>query len=394
MLYFFKHKDTNLALIESTQDNNFVIKNLFVELALPMYMLKSDALLHDWLQKRQATLLRDTNYELTKLGNIHNDVDFVNVTMCLSITDCFWIVSVDKQLFFQYSNLYTKVYNNLYTSIAAGISKFNGSVSFDTSPEYTIGGSTKKFIQREGTNLYMYKAESPNNITSRRVETASSCAFSEFLVSQLLTFLKISHSVNYTLGSMNTSEEIWSKCELFTNLDLHFMSLNDYILANSENGVDHISEHIEDLLIMFNGDYLSSFKNMILIDCMVLNFDRHSENMGFLYDDDFNIVNIAPMFDFNRSLFYNITLADITKEKFVEYIKVNHPKTDINNIIYKQFMLCTDYNTYQMLQNIRANFKFKNHNIYKIAENRLKNINILFKRKISKLIKICETNKI
>ena len=357
-------------------------------------MLKSDALFHDWLQKRQAILLRDTNYELTKLGNIHNDVDFVNVTMCLSITDCFWIVPVDKQLFFQYSNLYTKVYNNLHTSIAAGIAKFNGSMSFDTSPEYTIGGSTKKFIQREGTNLYMYKAESPNNITSRRVETASSCAFSEFLVSQLLTFLNISHSVNYTLGSMNTSEEIWSKCELFTNLDLHFMSLNDYILANSDDGVDHISEHIEDLLIMFNGDYLSSFKNMILIDCMVLNFDRHSENMGFLYDDDFNIVNMAPMFDFNRSLFYNITLADITKEKFVEYIKVNHPKTDINNIIYKQFMLCTDYNTYQMLQNIRANFRFKNHNIYKIDDNRLKNINILFKRNISKLIKICETNKI
>lgn len=95
-----------------------------------------------------------------------------------------------------------------------------------------------------------------------------------------------------------------SECELFTNEKIGFVPISltkEYISEISNN-----SSYKAFCNITEKHNVLEKFKLMNVIDSLIFNVDRHEVNWGFIFNNDTNeILDFAPLFDFNLSFFAN-----------------------------------------------------------------------------------------
>ena len=90
-------------------------------------------------------------------------------------------------------------------------------------------------------------------------------------------------------------------------------------------------------------DATYSFREMLLLDSIVLNYDRHMGNYGFMVDNDtFRIVRIAPIFDFDHCLGDYISLQSNTpKEAFENITTKKMPRTECGDWYQQAKMVMT-----------------------------------------------------
>ena len=142
--YYLKYKDNIVAKI-IFNGMNFNIAGVFIDISSPVfYMLRNDNLFNYWIKKRQTIYERPYTSELYKLADIKSDIDFVNLTYCLSLNDCFWLVKEDSKKSWESANLFNKSFAREYTEVASGLHGFTGTPSNNYSPELTLRGATKK----------------------------------------------------------------------------------------------------------------------------------------------------------------------------------------------------------------------------------------------------------
>ena len=78
---------------------------------------------------------------------------------------------------------------------------------------------------------------------------------------------------------------------------------------------------------------------MFVVDAFIGNWDRHNGNWGFLYNQETDKLEIAPIFDCGSSLFPQIDDELIKKVKlFIEQHKINKVSIYIN-ICYSLLLL-------------------------------------------------------
>ena len=383
-IFLFKFKDKVLATI-SYSLNSFHIETINVDHSVVFFMLRDDYMFNKWVEDRRTSIYRANYSELMKLAGVHNDLDFVLATLCLSVADSFWLVKSDNNISWNSVSLFQNSFSSAYTKVASGQECFKGIVIKTPSPEMNVGGSSFKYVKRKDGVVSLYKSLSPGGLLG--VETSFSGAFSEYFVTQLLDFIAMTnYYVRYDLVSHSTSytDVVCSKCDFITNEDISMLDLEDILIYESEDNYDHYSQYIDELLHKFpeSSDYL---RFMMIVDCLTLNIDRHSENIAFLYDNAFNI-KIAPMYDFDHSLFYDIGLKNITEKKYLEYIKNHVPRTYVNHTFEDQLRLCADNTTKPLLLHIYNNFNFIQHKTYRIDELRLENLNKIFKTTVKHYI--------
>ena len=370
--YYLKYKDNIVAKI-IFNGMNFNIAGVFIDISSPVfYMLRNDNLFNYWIKKRQTIYERPYTSELYKLADIKSDIDFVNLTYCLSLNDCFWLVKEDSKKSWNSVNLFNKSFAREYTELASGLHGFNGTPSNNYSPELTLRGATKKFVVRQNKKIFLLKNFSFNN-----TDLLDSGVFSEYFVSQLLKYIGCKYFVNYEIVTYNNN--IYSKCMYFTNENINSLDLIDYIFNFSNR--DTVSNNINQLFIMFYGTkFIDILKCYLVIDCLVLNVDRHPENISFVYSNDFVLDNLSPVFDFDHSLFYDLSLENnLKKRDILHYLSSKSPRTYTGHSFKEQYDLCKTEKSDAIIKDLIQNFEFKQHPKYKISNKRLERINYLFK---------------
>lgn len=122
--YYFRHKDILLATI-IYDGVGFRIKEVYVSSSV-LPMLCDNEALNSWIRNRQTLVTRKNAIDLYKLAGIrHNDKDFVDVTYCLTVTDCLWLCS-DRSKKWSSVSLYSNPFNRVFTNIAMGRQGFEG----------------------------------------------------------------------------------------------------------------------------------------------------------------------------------------------------------------------------------------------------------------------------
>ena len=90
-----------------------------------------------------------------------------------------------------------------------------------------------------------------------------------------------------------------------------------YIIDSKSNGygtdIYDIFETIEKQMLMDPKELSDYFWNMFIIDAIIGNWDRHNGNWGFLYNQDTDVIKIAPIFDCGSCLFPQIDEETIKK---------------------------------------------------------------------------------
>lgn len=251
---------------------------------------------------------------LAKLGLSERDIPGI-IAICrgLSLNDCYWVVRENDASTFDKRNLYDNRFSNTLGHIAfTGVGSKVPSV-FASTPELTTNGALAKCWRRINGKVYLFKEGSVGFANSGNEP------YAEHYASQVATAMGV-NCVPYV-------PTLWkghfcSKCELFTSKRYGFISAGRLI---SSSGIDAVEQYCKDL----GDEFEEAFSDMLVLDAIILNTDRHFGNFGFLVDNKLNeIVSPAPLFDHGMSLLYSALESDFeNEEEFQTYVQALLPRT-------------------------------------------------------------------
>lgn len=166
------------------------------------------------------------------------------------------------------------------------------------SPDLMTNGRVKKrWIQNKELTSYLIKAE------NKRLHQEP---INEILTSIMLEQLELIPYVRYDLHIEGI--EICSKCKNFITASTEFVSMGELFFSvpkmDSTSTYDHLLAVVDKFKIPYGKEYID---NIIFVDRLCGNNDRHLGNMGVIADvEQCKILYPAPLFD-SGNAFWEIT---------------------------------------------------------------------------------------
>ncbi|MCM1507476.1 MAG: XRE family transcriptional regulator [Ruminococcus flavefaciens] len=361
MIYELRHFDTALMQFSATEDTSSPeIEILWVneekKALLPLDMNADSDSISRWLRHR--TIPKNRAYVhsfLSKCGlNLNRPMSILSVSKGLSLNDCYWVVEEGFEGSFAEYNLYDNRFSRVLGLIA--FTGYGSSVrtSLASCPEFTTNGMLPKCWRRESGSIKLYKGG-----TSGASNTGNE-PYSEFYAAQIAEILGI-NAICYGLSKWQG--ELCSTCELFTSKDYSFMPVGRLV---TKGGMKAVREYY----VSLGEEFVSALDDMLVLDAVICNVDRHFGNFGFLVDNRTNkIAAPAPLFDHGNSLF-NLAGRDALSS---------------GNALYEYaetLVLCVYDDFIGMAKNVLSNrhreglcrllnFRFKRHSRYNLDKKRI-----------------------
>ena len=180
--------------------------------------------------------------------------------------------------------------------------------------------------------LYMLKLPM-HALRNPSLSYTNSCT-SEYLGCHIFNMLGVK-AQDTLLGTYKYHDKVRTvvACKDFTSpgvVILDFASIKNQIIDSASNGygteLSDVLETIEQQTVVDSKELKEHFWNMFVIDAFIGNWDRHNGNWGFLYNQETDQMEIAPIFDCGSSLFPQIDDGLIKK--------VLSSKTEMNARVY------------------------------------------------------------
>ncbi len=275
--------------------------------------------LNAWWRNRAMPMerfrIRDLLYEM----NVRTTRLFLPESLGLCLSDAYWIKPMDSDLVWSKINFYDNAFSEDMGRLLFGEMPPSLADSL-CSPDVTTEGCLKKRWEIIDGKRYLIKAGEPPYHQQ---------PFNEVIASMIMERLGIAH-IPYTLVWRN--DEPYSACEDFVTPEnelvtaFHVMKIrpkpnhhNDYmhyVTLCKENGLSDIEHALDEMLVL---DYL------------VANEDRHFNNFGILRNPDtLKWTSAAPIYDSGSSLGYcnfaenlfNNLICKPFKKTFLEQLKL------------------------------------------------------------------------
>lgn len=364
MNYLLKHFDTELLKFSadarsSEPDCEILWVNEEKKNLLPLALSLSQEGLESWLRHR--TIPKNRAYVhnfLAKCGlSANRPMNIISVSKGLSLNDCYWVVEEGFKGTFEEHNLY----DNRFSKILANL-VFTGYGSdihspFRSSPEFTTNGMLPKCWRRMQGKIYLYKGGTSG------AANAGFEPYSEYYAYQIADALGFD-AVPYNLSKWKGT--LCSTCELFTSKSYAYVPVG-YI--KPRGGMSKVREYYESL----GETFVQALNDMIVLDALICNVDRHFGNFGLMVDNKTNeVVKAAPLFDHGNSLFNFAWADDWDSDRNLEtYIKTLQPSSYDDFIGTAGQVLTARHRAglHKLLE-----FRFKKHPRYNLEVKRLKMI--------------------
>jgi hypothetical protein len=376
--YELRHFDTPLLRFSATEDSNSPdIKILWTNNEkrdlLPLNLELSTDGITKWLKHR--TIPKNRAYVhsfLSKCGlNLNRPMNIIRVSKGLSLNDCYWVVEEGFEGTFDKFNLYDNRFSRTLALIA--FTGYGSSIraSLASCPEFTTNGMLPKCWRRSNGVIKLYKGG-----TSGASNTGNE-PYSEYYAAQVAEVLGV-NAISYGLSKWKG--ELCSTCELFTSKDFSFLPVGHMVTSG---GMTAVREYYAKL----GDEYQKALADMLVLDAIICNTDRHLGNFGFLVDNHTNkIVAPAPLFDHGNSLFNYAGKDDLESEQALDaYIDTLMPCLYDGFISTAKEVLTAEH--HDGLRHLMT-FKFKKHSHYNLPSERLK----LVEKQIQKRARLLLTN--
>lgn len=287
--YILKNKDKNLLAFSVTLDEFSQFSCSELERYVPDELLPpSFVSISDWLEHRNYAKHKSHLRRWLKLWQIDTVKGFIDITHALGLNDTLWVCPAGSSLSWDKVSLYSNEFTDVVakTAFSKGL---NGLKLSSTSPEFTSEGSFEKcWVRQIDGSIMLYKKGS-EGFANSGLEP-----YSEFYASQLSSRL-CNSSIDYDLYMFKGC--LVSSCKMFTSECEGFMPIYKYLDAGRTYSLKQIFDFLDTL------GFADDFSNMIVLDAVILNIDRHLGNFGFIVDNDtFRIKRFAPVFDHNMAL--------------------------------------------------------------------------------------------
>lgn len=362
MNYELKHFDTTLVRFSATEDTNtpeikILWKNDAKKDLFPLDLELTEEGIAKWLKHR--TIPKNRAYVhnfLSKCGlNINRPMTIIKVSKGLSLNDCYWVVEEGFEGTYDKFNLYDNRFSQVLALIA--FTGYGSSIrtSLASCPEFTTNGMLPKCWRRKDGKIMLYKGG-----TSGASNTGNE-PYSEYYAAQIAKVLGV-NAIEYGLSQWKG--ELCSTCELFTSKEYSFLPVGRVVTSG---GMKAVREYYEKL----GQTFVDALNDMLVLDAIIMNTDRHFGNFGFIVDNKTNkIVAPSPLFDHGNALLNFAGRDDLENEKALSaYVDTLVP------CVYDDFIgTAKKVLTQKHREGLRKllEFKFKKNSRYNLPDKRLK----------------------
>lgn len=319
---------------------------------LPLGMAPTNESLTRWLRHRTIPANRAyaQNF-LSKNGLRENDfIGILQICKGLSLTDCYWVTHPDDQKTFAEVNLFDNRFSQVLSQIAFTGYGSSPASKFRSSPEFTTNGMLPKAWRRKEGRVLLYKGG-----TSGFANTGKE-PYSEFYAAQVADAMGIAH-ISYGLSKWKG--QLCSTCELFTSKDVSFVPASTLMEASKISKIiDWYDAH----------GWKDDLADMLVLDAVIRNTDRHLGNFGFLVDNHTNqLLSPAPIFDNGLSLYCYVMDNDLNN--------LSEQEKTLAPALYADFdEVARHVMGPKQKQELRhlLTFRFKKHSRYNLSDERMK----------------------
>jgi hypothetical protein len=283
MLYQLMNKD---AVVATYEERRAIGETVFVEVERSgAYMPYGFTNINDWIDGRQIAKHRASIEKLMRELGILTRHDFVGMARCLSLTDTFWMKPENENLTWADVSLYANPFDDVIARIAFDGTGMCGRQNSPTSPEYATSGSFAKCWIREADQICLLKRGSSGGANTGFEP------YSEAMAAELLEAAGVAH-VPYEVVMFHN--KLASKCPIFTNEDAGFVPAHRFFSSTFLIG--------DMLTFAANNGAEEAFREMVVMDAVMANVDRHAGNYGFMVDNSSGeVLRMAPLFDHNMA---------------------------------------------------------------------------------------------
>ena len=376
MNYELKHFDTTLVRFSATEDTNtpeikILWKNGAKKDLFPLDLELTEEGIAKWLKHR--TIPKNRAYVhnfLSKCGlNINRPMTIIKVSKGLSLNDCYWVVEEGFEGTYDKFNLYDNRFSQVLALIA--FTGYGSSIrtSLASCPEFTTNGMLPKCWRRKDGKIMLYKGG-----TSGASNTGNE-PYSEYYAAQVAKTLGV-NVIEY--GISQWKGELCSTCELFTSKEYSFLPVGRVVTSG---GMKAVREYYEKI----GQTFVDALNDMLVLDAIIMNTDRHFGNFGFIVDNKTNkIVAPAPLFDHGNALLNFAGRDDLENEK-----ALNEYASTLIPCVYDDFIgTAKKVLTNKHREGLRKllEFKFKKNSRYNLPDKRLKMIEKMIQQRAKVLL--------
>lgn len=297
MKCYLMNKNREVALIELNENTNYIDKiyeicnidyaPLVIKNAVKDKSINNEKALNEWFKGRGIPSWRkDIENFLEKL-NISSPDELLNKAYALSLSDQYWLKEENQDIKWENINFFTNDFKYKgYLEISLSSSLPKNRVDLYSPNNTTDGMLQKAWIIEEGARILV-----KGTYSASRQEPLN-----EWLVSQICNRLEMDYC-DYDIDV--TDNKLVSKCKCFINENEEIITayeiFNSKQQSNSVNDFEHYISILEE-----NGikDAREKLEDMILIDYIVMNFDRHMKNFGIIRNvETLKWERVCPIFD-------------------------------------------------------------------------------------------------
>lgn len=300
-MYFLMNKNTIVATYDVKTHTEFSDSGFFEQKQLFGKLPLGFKDINTWIDARKASRHNHHLQAVMRQLGCDSNEGFVQATHAATINDTFWIRSSREKVSWEQISLYQNPFAETISKLAfEGVGSCDGVFSL-SSPELACDGSFRKCFRKESkgefnSDIFLYK---------RGGELGAGLEpYCEQMASEIARMISPNNAVNYDLVKLY--DRTASRCNLFTD--------EKYGYASFAKITDVRRSDLRGVFDYFvNLSSEQEFREMLVIDSLCFNQDRHSGNFGVLFDNDtLEIVKMSPVFDLNISL-----LPYVMEEEFL-----------------------------------------------------------------------------
>ena len=247
-----------------------------------------------WFRGRGIPAWRDQlDILLARLG-VQTPEELLDKSFGLSLSDQYWLKPADSSVMYDDINFFDHEFDSadfLEASFSNSSSRDHHEVSLH-SPNNTTDGMLRKTWVIENGKRYLLKGGYKGD---------SLQPFNEVLATMICQKLGFPH-IAYTLGE--AKGRLVSKCECFTTKDTEiipaYQVLSGYEQHDSFKDYEKYIQLLEEQGI---NDAREQIENMLVLDFLIMNEDRHLNNFGVIRDvNTLKWLGVMPIFDNGQAL--------------------------------------------------------------------------------------------
>ena len=300
--YLLKHKEIPVLFFKMDDETYELseVKEILDEKRLPFGLkdkgnkTQCGIKLNNWIRGRG---LADSRRDINKIKNIFKvkeKEELIVKSYGLNLTDHYWIHKEEENLKWEKLNFFENKFDKIKVG---GIANPDIDESVDKkSPNFCVDGSIEKRWIIKGSKRLLLKG-------SRYIRMQE--PFNELIASEILDLYGIEH-VKYALKRTEGKNIPYSECNCMVDEKIEYINAQCVMESEEYSRKDPYKHYLD--ICKKNGLANSKKKidEMIAIDFIIGNEDRHRGNFGILRNaDTLEWLKTAPVFDNGNCLFFD-----------------------------------------------------------------------------------------